>query len=239
MTESERVARFEAAYNRIDRALTGMVSGGGGNRRKHGFAAKVRIAAGRRRNLARYVDFLLEIGELRNALVHGRTDELEYLAVPNESTVLELERIEQAAFSPEKVLPRFARNVVTLQPQQPIIDAWRLVRTDGYSRYPVYDARGEYLGLLTANGLARWAASRLNGSKLELDAANVTVLDVLERDHRRSAVEFVSRNTLIDDVDELFQRTKPLEAVIITEHGTPNEPPLGMICARDLVAVKH
>jgi predicted transcriptional regulator len=243
VTESERIDRFEAAYNRIDRAL-GDVTAGGGDRRKTGFAAKVRLAANRRRHLAKYKDFLLEIGELRNALVHNRTGEDQYIAVPLESTVIDLEHIEKAVFSPEKVLPRFQRDVVSLRADQSIFDAWRLMRDDGYSRYPVYDHRngdvnGGFIGLLTSNGFARWVASQLQGTKVNVDTSKVSVADVLEKDHRKAAVVFVARNAIIDDIDELFREKQPLEAVIITEHGKPHEKPLGMICATDLAAVQR
>lgn len=241
MDEAERVQRFEAAYNRIDHALTDITAGNGGNRRKHGFAAKVRLAANRRRRLVKYVDFLLEIGELRNAIVHNRTGNDEYLAVPSKRTVLELERIEQLAFSPEKVLPRFARSVVTLHADQSLIDAWRLLQDDGYSRYPVYEGRdgGTFVGLLTSNGFARWVAANVRGTKLEIDMEHVRVADVLAHDHRRNAVAFVSRDVFIDDVDQMFRDLKPLDAVIITADGKPGQKPLGMICAPDIAAMSR
>lgn len=239
MTEAERIDRFESAYNRIDRALGDW--SGGGDRRKTGFSAKVRMLANRRRHLAKYKDFLLEIGELRNALVHSRTGEDQYIAVPLESTVLELEHVEKAVFSPERVLPRFQREVVSLHTDQPILDAWQLMRDDGYSRYPVYDRRngGGFSGLLTSNGLARWTASQLKGPTLSVDTSKVSVGDVLDKDHRKQSVVFVARNALIDDIDELFREHTPLEAVIITESGKPHEKPLGMICATDIAAVSH
>ena len=235
MTETERVDRFEAAYNRIDHELTDLTSSGG-DRRKHGFAAKVRIAANRRKRLAKFSDFLLEIGELRNALVHGRLGDETYLAVPSEATVLELERIEKSAFSPERVLPRFERKVVKLQAGQPLADAWRLVREDGFSRYPVYE-QNRFVGLLTSNGFARWCARQLKGTKIDVDTADARVGDVVAFDHRREAVEFVSREALIDDVEQMFRETRPLEAVLITEHGRPDQSPIGMICAQDMASL--
>jgi predicted transcriptional regulator len=242
VTESERIDRFEAAYNRIDRAL-GDFTSGGGDRRKTGFAAKVRHAANRRRHMAKYKDFLLEIGELRNALVHNRTGEDQYIAVPLESTVIELERIETAAFSPERVLPRFQRDVISLRADQSIFEAWKLMRDDGYSRYPVYDKNnGDYaagfIGLLTSNGFARWVASQLQGTMVHVDMSKIRVADVLEKDHRKQSVVFAARNALIDDIEEFFREHQPLEAVIITEHGKPHEKPLGMICATDLAGIK-
>jgi predicted transcriptional regulator len=234
MTEEERIKRFETTYNRIDHALAEML-GNSTNRRKHTFATKVRIVASRQRRMAKYADFLTEIGELRNALVHSRTDEDHYIAVPSEETVLELERIEKHLFSPERVVPRFEKKVVTLSPDQSLADVLDLIRDDGYSRYPVYANEG-FVGLLTSNGIARWAAGHVKQHRLEIDLSSVKLSDVLEQDHRRDCVAFVSRDVLIDDVDDLFTQEKHLEAVLITPGGKPHEKPIGMVCAPDVAS---
>ena len=232
MTEAERIDRFEQAYNRIDHALNDMI-GSERNPRKHHVAAKVRIAANRRRRMARYADFLLEIGELRNAVVHNRTGDEYFIAVPSQQTVEELERIEQQMFSPERVVPRFQREVRTLAPDDSVAHVLSLIQDDGYSRYPVYSREG-FVGLLTPNGVARWIASHMKGNRLEVDVAAAPVSDVLAADHRREAVAFVSRDAFIDDVEEQFREQRPLEAVIITEHGKVHQQPIGLIGPGDL-----
>lgn len=234
MTEKDRVERFEAAYNRIDHALTELTEQ---KRHKRPFAAKVRLAANRRRRLGRHADFLLEIGELRNALVHQRTDRDYYIAVPNEDTVLELERIEQRMFSPPRVTPKFLRKVTVLQADQSLADVLTHIRDDGYSRYPVYE-RDSFVGLLTTNGMARWAADNVTGGRLDVDLTKVSVNDVLPADHRRESVAFVARDAFIDDVDLMFAGKSPLEAVIITENGKPHETPLGMICSAEIASLE-
>lgn len=237
LSERDRVERFEAAYNRIDRRLSDLADGKGDNRRQP-FASKLRSAANRYRRLSRYVDFLLEIGELRNALVHNRLETDTYIAVPNQSTVEELERIESLMFSPEKVMPRFEREVLTLRADQPVSEAWQLVRGDGYSRYPVYDG-GAFVGLLTSNGFARYCADRIaDDGTLHIDTQAVTVAEVLKVDHRRDLVEFVHGNTLIEDAAQMFTRNPRLEAILITEHGKSHHEPVGMICAPDIAAME-
>jgi predicted transcriptional regulator len=234
MTEDERVKRFETAYNRIDHALADII-GNSSNKRKSTFATKVRIAASRQRRIAKHADFLAEIGDLRNALVHNRMDEDHYIAVPSEETVLELEQIEKELFSPERVVPRFERKVITLSPDQTLAEVLDMLRDDGYSRYPVYAKEG-FAGLLTSNGIARWAAGNVKQDRLEIDLSTVKLADVLMEDHRKDRVAFVSRDAFIDDVDDLFTREKQLEAVLITPSGKPHEKPIGMICAPDVAA---
>lgn len=234
MSEEERVRRFETAYNRIDHYL-GEIVGDAANGRRRRFAARVRMAGSRRRRLGRYVEFLLEVGELRNAIVHNRRGDGAYIAVPHEATVLELEAIEQRLLAPQRVIPRFARPVQSLAPESTLADALDLIRDDGHSRYPVY-GDGSFAGLLTTNGVARWCAGQLKEGRLEIDARAVRVADLLAADHRREQVAFVARDALVDDVDEMFTE-QTLEAVIITEHGRPHEKPLGMICPPDVAAL--
>ena len=236
MTEKDRVERFEAAYNRIDHALTEMVDRRG-RRQKHPFAAKVRIAANRYRRLGKYVDFLLEIGDLRNAIVHNRTDQDYYIAVPNEDTVTKLEAIEQRMFSPPSVSPQFVRKVITLRADQSLVDVLELVRNDGYSRYPVYEDK-RFVGLLTTNGLARWMAEHAKTGRLDVALREVSIEEVVAADHRKDSVAFVARSALLDDVDAMFSDHKPLEAVIITEHGKPHETPIGLISPADIAALE-
>jgi len=237
MTEQERIERFETAYNRIDRRMGEMIDDEAHASRHRTFASKVRIAANRYRRFGKYVDFLLEIGDLRNALIHNRTGDDLYMATPSEKTVAELERIEQAMFSPERVDQKFQRPVTILMPTQTLAEAFALIRDDGYSRYPVYDDNG-FIGLATANGFARWVAGQFKGGQIAFDPATVTIETILELDHRKDLVVFVARDALVDDVAQTFADRKPLEAVIITEHGRMHEKPLGLISAMDVAGME-
>ena len=91
-----RIARFEGAYNRIDREMQRLLDEPREGRRR-GFASAVRQIASERRHFGRHLDFLLEAGELRNALVHNRFGDIEYIAVPTEATVSQQDRHASAA----------------------------------------------------------------------------------------------------------------------------------------------
>lgn len=233
MTERERIDRFETAYNRIDRDLGKLI--GDTAERRHGFAARVRIAANKRRRLARHVDFLLEIGELRNALVHTRVEVDHYLASPTAEVVSQLEHISESIAAPPTVIPSFARTVITIDAAGSLAQAWELIRQDGYSRYPVYE-HGAFVGLLTSNGFARWCAAHVHHGRLDADMRNVLVRDVLQADHRRDAIVFLPANAPIDDALIAFADDPRLEAILITQHGRPTEPPLGLIAAGDIAS---
>jgi len=152
-----RIARFEGAYNRIDRELQRLLDEPREGRRR-GFAASVRQIAAERRHFARHLDFLLETGELRNALVHNRFGDVEYIAVPTEATVRHLELIEEELRTPTPLRTLAAKEVVTLGVNDRIGHALALVRDKGVVRFPVR-RDGRIVALLTASGIVRWIAS--------------------------------------------------------------------------------
>ncbi|MCE2884384.1 MAG: CBS domain-containing protein [Planctomycetaceae bacterium] len=152
-----RIARFEGAYNRIDREMQRLLDEPREGRRR-GFASAVRQIASERRHFGRHLDFLLEAGELRNALVHNRFGDIEYIAVPTEATVARLEAIDEELRSPVQLRTLAAREVVTISIDEKLGRVLALVRQKGVVRFPV-KRDGKIMALLTASGVVRWIAS--------------------------------------------------------------------------------
>lgn len=254
-----RITRFEGAYNRIDRELQRLLDEPREGRRR-GFAASVRQIAAERRHFARHLDFLLEAGELRNALVHNRFGDVEYIAVPTEATVRQLELIEEELRTPTPLRALAAKEVVTVSALDRIGHVLALVRDKGVVRFPVR-RDGRIVALLTASGIVRWIAShdiescvlpdvtpaRAPAGPLDAHAgtgvgeriicaiASVTVGEALARDHRRDEFALVPRTASADEALSLWSRNPRLEAVIITERGRADESPLGIATATDLI----
>lgn len=155
--ERARIDRFEAAYNRIDRELQRLLDEPREGRRR-GFAACVRQIASERRHFARHLDFLLEAGELRNALVHNRLGTAEYIAVPTLSTVAQLEAIDEELRRPLALRGFAAKEVVSVSVDDRVGRVLALVKQKGYVRFPVR-RDGRIVALLTASGVVRWIAS--------------------------------------------------------------------------------
>ena len=259
-----RIARFESAYNRIDRELQRLLDEPREGRRR-GFAASVRQIAAERRHFARHLDFLLEAGELRNALVHNRFGDVEYIAVPTEATVRQLEMIEEELRTPTPLRTLAAKDVVTLSVNDRIGHALALVRDKGVVRFPVR-RDGRIVALLTASGIVRWIASHdiescalpnaappraapgpldartasamdatSDGERIICAIASVTVGEALARDHRKDEYALLPRTASADEALSLWSKNPRLEAVIITERGRADEAPLGIATATDLI----
>ncbi|MFZ9881441.1 MAG: CBS domain-containing protein [Phycisphaerales bacterium] len=256
--ERTRIERFEAAYNRLDRELQRQLDEPREGRRR-GFAACVRQIAAERRHFGRHLDFLLEVGELRNALIHNRFGVAEYIAVPTMSTVEKLEAIDEELARPVPLRLLAAREVVTVDAGDRIGRVLTLVREKGYVRFPV-KIDGRIAALLTSSGVMRWIAShdidvcafpeqpggtaagaldavapKAESQRIICTIASVSVGEVLARDHRKDEFAIVSRETSADDALSRWTRNPRLEAVIITEHGRADETPIGIATATDLI----
>ena len=112
-----------------------------------------------------------------------------------------------------------------------------MVHTVGDSRYRVSEDK-RFIGLLATNGRARWMAEHAKTGRLDVALREVSIEEVVAADHRKDSVAFVARSALLDDVDAMFSDHKPLEAVIITEHGKPHETPIGLISPADIAALE-
>lgn len=264
-----RIARFEGAYNRIDREMQRLLDEPREGRRR-GFASAVRQIASERRHFGRHLDFLLEAGELRNALVHNRFGDIEYIAVPTEATVARLEAIDEELRSPVQLRILAAKDVVTVSIEDKLGRVLALVRQKGVVRFPV-KREGKIVALLTASGVVRWIASHdlescalptsvqvprapagsldlptlkgaagaagaaTEGERIICAIASVSVGEVLARDHRRDEFALVPRTASADEALSLWSKNPRLEAVIVTERGRPEEAPLGIATATDLI----
>jgi len=270
--ERSRIDRFEAAYNRIDRELQRILDEPREGRRR-GFASSLRQIASQRRHFGRHLDFLLEAGELRNALVHNRLGTVEYIAVPTNSTVVQIEAIDEELRKPLPLRSISASDVVMVSVDDRVGRVLALVKEKGFVRFPVR-RDNRIIALLTASGVVRWIAShdidacvlptrtptrtptptpdakdhpradvgaldqtlRLSdGERIICTIASVTVGEVLARDHRKDEFAIVPRDSSVEDALALWTRNPRLEAVIITERGKPEETPLGIATATDLI----
>ena len=227
----------------------------------------MRQIASQRRHFGRHLDFLLEAGELRNALVHNRLGTVEYIAVPTNSTVEQIEAIDEELRKPLPLRSISATDVVMVSVDDRVGRVLALVREKGFVRFPVR-RDNRIIALLTASGVVRWIAShdidacalptrtpardakdhpradvgaldqtlRLSdGERIICTIASVTVGEVLARDHRKDEFAIVPRDSSVEDALALWTRNPRLEAVIITERGKPEETPLGIATATDLI----
>jgi CBS domain-containing protein len=229
--ERSRSDRFLVAFARAEAALEDLLGTASGN----SFRWLVRQAAKRDPLVRSVEDDLMELSELRNAIVHDRGGGY-VVAEPHEQTVERLEKIVELIVDPPRIDEVMSRPVKACRPEEPVAEAARRMVDGEFSRLPVYAEDGAFLGLLTANAIARWVATRLAGAVDSLHEEPVSA--VLEYGEAGQRFEVVDRRRLVTDVLAMFvdapREGRRVEAVLVTPTGDSTERPMGIVTVQDL-----
>lgn len=179
--------------------------------------------------------YLEEFGDLRNAIVHERIDG-EVIAEPHLKVVEQIEHIAQLLTQPERVKPAFLKKVNYLYDDIPLkqavttLDSWR------HSKIPVYDRKMNFKGLLTTDAVTHFLVKAI--AQANCDFPEVSVDEVMKLDEKYRAVTFISENatllSVINEFESHLRQGKKLYEIIITQNGSSNQKPLGIITTFDL-----
>ena len=176
---------------------------------------------------------LKDLGELRNFLVHEYRND-QPVAIPSEASVTLIEDIRDQLTKPARLTDLFRHPVVTCAPSDPIGVAARKIHDGSYSQLPVYSGN-ELIGLLTSETVARWLADRLADGQGILEEEIVE--EVMKHGDGSHTFVVMDRHSTVDDAltefDESLHSGKILDAVILTQSGSRNERPLGIVTAAD------
>jgi CBS domain-containing protein len=182
----------------------------------------------------RHRDDLKEYADLRNAIVHERSDGRP-IAEPHDRSVAELQRLAAVISNPPQVLPAFQKKVHTVDGSARISEALSFFFPKNYSQVPVTSDRG-IVGLLTTNTVSRWLAAQADRELVDL--TEHSVLDALKHTEHDGNWQIVPRSTLLADIVEAFDNMeahgKRLDAVLVTNSGKPTETLLGIITIHDM-----
>lgn len=224
----QQADQFLTTFNRIEKWLQKQLSNPSGM----GFSEMVRrLAHNRNTQVAAYEDDLLQMAQLRNAIVHERIAPDFIIAEPNLWAVARLATIEKELTEPEKVLPRFAKHVTGFEQDIALLALLASVSEKGYSQFPLYE-HGSFRGLITVHGLGLWLAQQ--SKTKQIDLTHKKAFEVLKADRRSGNYRFIAADCPIFQAAACFQQDPELEVLLITQTGDPNGNLLGIIRPRDL-----
>ncbi|MGX7243267.1 CBS domain-containing protein [Enterococcus quebecensis] len=224
----ERAEEFLSSFNRIEKWFREQLN----NPTNMGFSEMVRrLARKNESQVLMFQDDLLQMAQLRNAIVHERISADFVIAEPNEWAVKRIEEIEESLIRPEKVLPRFSKKVTGFDVNISIKEILAIVARKQYSQFPIYE-HGIFRGLITVRGLGIWLA--VESSKGDIHLEGRTASELLVSNYKESNYQFVSKETTVYQVERMFVTQIKLEAILITKDGNPNGSLLGIIRPRDL-----
>jgi predicted transcriptional regulator len=222
-------SRFLDAFTKIEKLLKKYVD----REEKYSFSLLIKKAKRVNKMIETLEYDLKEIADLRNAIVHERTDG-HPIAEPYDETVTLVENICKALENPPRARI-FQKKVSTVKPNDNVEKLLKIINDNSYSQIPIYEGK-RYFGVITTNAITRWIASLTeDGIAMYGDKKVKDILDFLEESEE---VVFVGIDDNLFETLELFSKYsnkgKKLDAVLITQSGKKNESLLGMITLWDI-----
>lgn len=229
----QRAQDFLSSFNRIEKWLRERLD----NPVNMGFSELTRrVSRQRNSELAQFEDDLIQMAQLRNAIVHEQIANDFIIAEPNQWAVERIQTIEKFLLSPEKVLPRFSKKVTGFEMDISVEKLLSIVAKKQFSQFPIYDS-GVFKGLITVRGIGLWLA--IESSQGTVNLAGKKASDLLIKNYKQSNYQFVSADTTVFNIEKLFSEQIRLEAILITKDGNPNGNLLGIVRPRDLYTISE
>jgi len=216
--------RFLNAYAAIEKAMSGLL-------KAHGyipFSRMIDLCSRFNRTVRSCQENLREYNELRNAIVHQRGSDQEVIAEPSDAVTADIEHIAGLLNQDDSIMGFASAPVRSAKPEDAITDAYALMKAMGSSKLPVY-TDGKFAGLVTMETIAEWGVTHSPKEK---------VADILSTDDGRQRILFLGRDASVQAAVEAYENAmakgQRLLAILITEHGSTEEKPLGIITLYDL-----
>jgi predicted transcriptional regulator len=223
--------QFLDAFTELEKLLRNRLKGQKGL----SFAGMVERAATADPAIRRFETDLKELADLRNAIVHERSDG-HPIADPYPTTVQWIERLVRLIKAPPRVDTVAAHSVETCRPDDTVGFATGRMLAGAFSQLPVLSGRG-IVALLTAETIARWVGASLQGDLGLIEEVTVEeVLAFTEDPHHHWEVTARDRTAFeaLARFDYYATRGWSLDALLITANGKPTEAVLGILTTFDI-----
>ena len=223
--------RFISAYNSIDYSLRTIY----GFKRSISFADLVRKAVPLNSVVRKYEDELIDYGRLRNSIVHG-TNPNYVIAEPHDEVVEEFEKIAKLIATPPTAFDKVCRKeVLTCNENLNLKDVLSLMYSSGYHNLPVYS--GDVLKgvVMSSKILTQIGLSISKNEDIDNYLTKTKVYEVMAKPDEFNLFRVADKNMTIEKALNYFYLNRKLVLIIITEKGSLNEKPIGIITAADIL----
>ncbi len=200
---------FMSEFNRIEDFLKDLVNA----KYNMPFYKLLEEAMKRDKLVKQFYQELRTMSDLRNIIAHG--DPNDPVALPSESTLNRIRFIEDQFTNPLKIIDVFKKSVDAFDATDSLEEVLSEIDKYHYSQFPVVKS-GEFIGLITENGITNWLASSVKNDNISIK--NTTVQDVILGDEESDSYSFMlTSDTLYDVIDkfEEIRRKKNRTATII------------------------
>lgn len=186
-------------------------------------------------SIRRHISELKRFAKLRNLIAHSHSH-IKPLAVPTAISVERLEAISKQLLSPPLLRNFAASPVEVCSPSDPLGYCVRKMHEGIFSQLPVYEGQ-KFIGLLTAETIARWLATFFLG-KGDGIVEERPVFEVMQHQEHSDNYKFMRANTTVPNALSAFEdyqhRGRRLEAILITNLGHTTETLTGIVTINDI-----
>lgn len=221
--------RFIMAYNRLDQGLRNIYN----IKASLGFGEVIRKIAPINSIIKKYEDDLIEIGRLRNAIVHSSGDSL--IAEPNTDVVEKLEQIARIVTTPPRVLETLPkRKVYSVDGSTPMGEVCLKMFESGYSIVPVY-IRNTLVGVINRKMIVDSIGAAIKAGVLLDNLLKEPIASALDVLNVNNHYEVAPSSITIDSMIFMFQQNRKLSTVVITKNGNYDEEPIAVVVTSDML----
>lgn len=223
--------RFISAYNSIDYSLRTIY----GFKRSISFADLIRKAVPLNSVVRKYEDELIDYGRLRNSIVHG-TNPNYVIAEPHDEVVEEFEKIAKLISTPPTAFDKVCKKEVLIcSGDLNLKEVLSIMYNSGYHNLPVY-SQGVLQGVVISSKiLTQIGLSICNKQDIDDYLTKTKVCEVMAKPDETNLFRVADKNMTIEKALNLFYLNRKLSLIIITEKGSLNEKPIGIITAADIL----
>ena len=227
--------KFQAAYNAIEAFLRGTAQYDQSNRK---IIPTILELAKTNRVVREYQGDLVQLVELRNAIVHKSTEKP--IAEPYDETVQLTESLRDKILRPKTAKDIAMCPVITFSSSDSLHTAITLMNNKNITNLPIVDSGGVLRGILSEASLVRWFAGEYDGGLVSTALKIDDISAYLDNpdDGREVVYRFVSRtvdvHTVADMYDDAIKHDKRLMAVFVTSNGKSTGLIEGIITPWDL-----
>ena len=175
---------------------------------------------------------LLEFHDLRNAIVHERSDG-HIIAEPHFGTVRKLEALYERISSPKTVSQISNSSVESCNIEDKVEELLVKMSQKGFSQLPILD-ENEIVGIFDTVAIASWIGSKIDGGIFELTGITVKMVMNSINDEDKVKYKLISKNT------DCFEAEKFLieyDVLLISEYGKSGETIIGFLNRWDLLKI--
>ena len=225
--------RFIIAYNRLDQGLRNIYN----IKASLGFGEVIRKISPINSIIKKYEDDLIEIGRLRNAIVHASGDTL--IAEPNTEVVEKLEQIARVVTTPPRVLDTLAkRKVYSVDGGTPLAEVCLKMFESGFSIVPVY-IKNTLVGVINRKMIVDSIGAGIKAGVILDNLLKQPVASALDVLNVSNHYEVAPSSVTIDSMIFMFQQNRKLSSVVLTENGNYTEPAKMVIVTADTIDLNN